>query len=487
MMFFDIVQISFRNLFRQKMRTVLTIASMMIGAFLIAIMLSVGNGLKQFMISQVTLFSNEVTIAVQSGIDMQETFGMGFGQGVQEYEDQGVDELESGSSSGETGIETRPVQGDTTSSAQELMEKAMLEGEDLEKIRKLPHVEEAAFETFVNSDYVRLASDDSKKLKLSLYAMPQGYLKMLSFSVKEDDLLSASDAIVLSDGYAEAWGLANADLVGKKVMVQITRVPVTGDEAGPGEAYLQENMTTASETKEFEMTIAGFFEKNMMPQMGFVGPYISSEINAYANNVSLDEYQNNEKAFELLVLVDDPKNVPAVDAALEKLDYKSMTTEETVGQIGVVFDVISAVLSSFGFVAMFVASIGIVNTLLMAIFERTREIGVMKAVGATRFTISFLFTVEALWLGLFGGASGLLFGFLIGRVANFVLHNGIAIGGLEIMSGYLAEYPTFNVSVFSLSTILSVMLVTTVVAFLAGLYPSLRAGRLDPIVALRHD
>ena len=85
MKIWDIITISSNNLFRQKARTMLTIVSVMVGAFLISIMLSVGNGLEKFMISQVTMFSNKTTIGVQKSFDMG---SMGFGGGVQEFEEE---------------------------------------------------------------------------------------------------------------------------------------------------------------------------------------------------------------------------------------------------------------------------------------------------------------------------------------------------------------------------------------------------------------
>jgi len=473
MIFIDIVNISFRNLFRQKMRTTLTIISMMVGAFLIAFMLSVGDGLRQFMLSQVTLFANEQTISVRKNMDMGSSFGVSFGQGVQEYTEKAEESSDINGSDigGAVGVDDTGQDSGSLSQTQEIISDAMLDAKDLEAIQAVDHVQEAAFETIVQPDYVRLSDEARKKLLVALYGVPQGYMEMLSFSSKDDTLLSEPDIVILSDGYAEAWGTTNADLLGKTILFKVSRTGTSG----------------SAETKEFEVKVAGFFEKNIFAQVGFVTPTVSNEINAYVQNIEVEEYEKKEKAFEVVVLVDDAKNVKAVDKALEELDYDSSTIEEAIGQIGVVFDVISAALSSFGFVAMFVASIGIVNTLLMAIYERTREIGVMKAVGATRFTISFLFTAEALWLGLLGGTFGILMAFGVGRFANFILHNGIAIGDVQIITGYLASYPTFNVSVFSLATLIIVMSVTTGVAFLAGLYPSLRAGQLDPIVALRHD
>ena len=176
-----------------------------------------------------------------------------------------------------------------------------------------------------------------------------------------------------------------------------------------------------------------------------------------------------------------------IDKSIEDCGYISTTYDEAIGQIGIVFDVINAVLSSFGGIALIVASIGIVNTLLMAIYERTREIGIMKAVGATRMNIGTMFTAEAVSLGFFGGLLGLCFSWGVGRLANYILHNGIVFGGCEIMSAYLADYPGFDVSVFSIETVLLVLAVTTIVSFVAGLYPSWQASRLDPIEALRHD
>ncbi len=475
----NLFKMSFRNLFRQKMRTSLTIISMMVGAFLIAIMLSVGNGLKQFMISQITLFSNERTIAVRKQVDMGESFGFGFGQGIQEYEDEEVNE---------TGDSAKPSTSENNaeakSAAERILEESMLESSDLEKIQNLSGVKEAAFETFVNPEFITLQGDDYKKLKVSFYGVPQGFLEMLTFSAHDPSLLQENNAVVLSEGYAESWGISREDLVGKRIIVHVSRIAVAQESLSDFEIN---GVPFLEDTKDFEYVVAGVFEKNLFSQIGFVTPGISNELNAYLQNIPVETFEENEKAFEIIVLTDTIESVTKVDMKLDELGYDSTITDEAIGQIGVIFDVISAVLSSFGFVAMFVASIGIANTLLMAIYERTREIGVMKAVGATRLSISMLFSAEALWLGLIGGMLGIGFGYIVGSVANYVLHQGVSIGSFQVIDAFLADYPTFDVSVFSLSSILVVMGVTTGVAFIAGLYPSVRAARLDPIVALRHD
>lgn len=495
----DIITISFRNLFRQKARTILTIISVMVGAFLISIMLSIGNGLEKFMVSQVTMFSNTRTIGVQKGFEAG-SFGL-VGE-VKEFQEENpfnaetpdveMSEVETSNpvpvNSAE--LESAAAQANDTemSGSPSFVEEAMLTTEDKEKIEGIAHVDEVAFRAIVSPDYVRLDNEDSKKIQVSLYGMSAGILEELTFSDVDMELLKQENSIVLSDSYAELWGVDQESVIGDTVWVRVSETgnlmsrPLAVGPGGSGDGTQEE-----PETKEFPLKIAGFVEKSLLTQVGFISTETANTMNAYISGKNMEEYTNEEKAFELVVIVDSEENVESVDKAIEDLGYQGMTYDETLGQIGVVFDVINAVLSSFGIIAMFVASIGIVNTLLMAIYERTREIGVMKAVGATRGVIGILFTCEAAWLGFWGGIFGLIFSWGVGRVVNKVLHTGISIGELNIIDGFLKDYPTFDISIFSMDMVLIVLLITTGVSILAGLYPSWRASRLDPIEALRHD
>jgi putative ABC transport system permease protein len=177
------------------------------------------------------------------------------------------------------------------------------------------------------------------------------------------------------------------------------------------------------------------------------------------------------------VQVDDPDNVDAVARAIETLgEYAASTPEDSAQSLSGGFRVIQAVLSIFGLIALAVASLGIVNTLIMAIYERTREIGTMKAVGASKGTIRLLFTVEAGTIGFWGGLVGVFVAWIIGQVINFVSH-----------LTFLQDYKSFNISAFPLWLILLVIALSTVIALVAGLLPANRAARLDPIEALRYE
>jgi ABC-type lipoprotein export system ATPase subunit/ABC-type antimicrobial peptide transport system permease subunit len=145
---------------------------------------------------------------------------------------------------------------------------------------------------------------------------------------------------------------------------------------------------------------------------------------------------------------------------------------------GRIFAVLDTLLGSVGGLALLVAALGVANTMIMAVYERTREIGMMKAVGASRDDVLRLFVAEASLIGFLGGVFGLILGTLLGRGVDWAAHwylqsqGVLGIGPLSIVPPWLAA----GVIVFG-----------TLVGLGAGFYPALRAARLDPIIALRNE
>jgi putative ABC transport system permease protein len=140
--------------------------------------------------------------------------------------------------------------------------------------------------------------------------------------------------------------------------------------------------------------------------------------------------------------------------------------------------ILSTMLGSVGGLALLVASIGIANTMIMSVYERTKEIGILKAVGASPAQIRTLFVIEASLIGLLGGVIGTILGWLLGKGLNWLL--------LEILAWQ--EMPmeaTFFVVTWWL--VGSALLFATLVGLLAGLYPAARAARLVPLDALRYE
>lgn len=142
------------------------------------------------------------------------------------------------------------------------------------------------------------------------------------------------------------------------------------------------------------------------------------------------------------------------------------------------FAVINIMLASVGSLALFVACLGIVNTMIMAIYERTREIGTLKAIGASRRDIRWMFMLEAGMIGLMGGVIGTVGGWLLGIGLNYLIQWYIEREELPISADFF---------VVTWWLALAALVFATLVGIVAGLYPATRAARLDPLVALRHE
>lgn len=142
------------------------------------------------------------------------------------------------------------------------------------------------------------------------------------------------------------------------------------------------------------------------------------------------------------------------------------------------FAVINIMLASVGGLALFVACLGIINTMIMAIYERTREIGTLKAIGASRGDIRWLFMLEAGMIGLIGGAIGVVGGWVLGIGLNRLIQWYIEQQDLPVSADFFVV--TWWLALAALGF-------AALVGIVAGLYPANRAARLDPLVALRYE
>jgi putative ABC transport system permease protein len=179
----------------------------------------------------------------------------------------------------------------------------------------------------------------------------------------------------------------------------------------------------------------------------------------------------------LSVRVRNPNQVPVVEDGIKKMGFSAFSIVDATRSMRQFFAVLDVFLAIFGSLALAVASIGIVNTLVMAILERRREIGIMKAVGASDADVRGLFFAEAGAMGLVGGLVGVALGWVIGRLINF---------GTNI---YLERqhFPPAQIWSVPLWLVLSAIAFSIVVSLLSGLYPAARAARLDPVQALRYE
>jgi putative ABC transport system permease protein len=179
----------------------------------------------------------------------------------------------------------------------------------------------------------------------------------------------------------------------------------------------------------------------------------------------------------VIVRVASAAQVQQVQETIKKMGFTTWSVLDATKNMRRFFAVLDLFLGIFGSIALAVASLGIVNTLVMAVLERRREIGIMKAIGASDGDVKSLFFAEAAALGLVGGIAGVILGWLIGKGINF---------GTSI---WLArqELPPETVLVAPWWLGLGAVAFSVLVSLVAGLYPAARAARLDPVQALRYE
>ena len=177
------------------------------------------------------------------------------------------------------------------------------------------------------------------------------------------------------------------------------------------------------------------------------------------------------------VRVKNPTQVQAVEDAVKKMGFTAFSILDASRSVQQVFRVLFAFLGIFGSLALTVASIGIVNTLVMAILERRREIGIMKAIGASDGDVKKLFFAEAGAMGILGGIVGVVLGWAIGQIINFGTN-------LWLKSQSL---PTEHFWAVPLWLVFFAIGFAFLVSLISGLYPAGRAARLDPVQALRYE
>ena len=167
----------------------------------------------------------------------------------------------------------------------------------------------------------------------------------------------------------------------------------------------------------------------------------------------------------------------AAEDAIKKMGFSAFSLLDATRNLRLVFTVFDLLLLIFGSLALVVASLGIINTLVMAILERRREIGVLKALGAADRDVQRLFFAEAAAMGLLGGVLGVAIGWLIGRALNF---------GTDV---YLTrqQLPAITIAAVPWWMVAAAIAFSVAVSLAAGIYPASRAAKLNPVEALRYE
>lgn len=472
MRFSDYLKIALKNLLRQKARSVLTIVAIVIGSLAVIILVALVIGASNMFIKQVESMGALSQITVLSSPDMvdnMDPFGGGGGGGDSDKK---------------------------------------LTDESIKMVEKVNHITEVVgiarpFEL----QNIRLKDGDEKKYRINNIEAykPSGITDkdiLAGRNLKSGD---STGKILIGSSYAEKFGYGGKEqeIIGKKVILTTYKgyrgegadIPEPNQDSN-GDNKAQDEKSTDLEAEIVGVTTPGMGSENLIcitldwAKKIMTTKYWKPDEEAQKklneskqqyNSVPMKLYTDSDferKGYSSLIAgVDDTANVEKAAEDIKKLGFGAATAKDFLDAFMRIFKILGYILGGIGAISLGVAAIGIINTMVMATLERTREIGVMRACGARKSTVRRLFTFEAAFLGFLGGFIGILIAFLLSFIGNIVLNNILEEQGMSIT----------NIITLPWWLIFGALGLTTILGFVSGLYPAARAARLDPVEALRYE
>ena len=352
------------------------------------------------------------------------------------------------------------------------------------ELTKLPDV----IEVYPQIRFFTEVRFDGKPFATVVAGMPESSKLSGSFDGMQGSFFSSANAdeAILQIEFAKELNAQTKDLIGKDLVLRYAERQSLASESR-GTAPNSGGFSVVP--KEKHLRIIGVVETE--PASGFGGfgsgrlliplPVAETLRAAQVNDlrdVLRGSSPSDKPAYaSLSVRVKSPSLVNATEKKIKDLGFSAFSLLDASKSLRIFFSVFDLLLGIFGSLALAVATLGIVNTLVMAILERRREIGVLKALGAADGDVKQLFFVEAGVMGLSGGVLGVLLGWLIGQALTFATNV------------YLKrqDLPGVQISSVPLWLIAGAIGFAVLVSLIAGLYPASRAAKLNPVDALRYE
>ena len=430
----DIIKRANHNLWRNRSRTILTTLAITVGSLTIMLTVGINAGVNGYIDKQVeSTGGNDIIEVMPKGIADRMSSMMTLGATeVQEYQ-----------------------------SNQRQSQQVSLTDRDLAEIKRLKGVKLAKLSDLLYPSYITRDRDEAKKYKLTVGPLAASSIK-LDLAAGRSVRIDGSEAeAILPDRYLEPLGFSSA----KQAIGQMVRVGVPHRLGG--------------QIDEVKIRIVGVQNQSIV---GFGRVFLNDAAGQLIRSAYLAGMPEALQSQHGLIIIqvkpgyESKEKLAQIKQELANMGYSSISEDDYISSIKLFFNAITVILTIFGVIALITASIGIVNTLLMSVQERTREIGLMKAMGLSSGRIFALFSLEAVSLGFWGGMLAAGLAVVIKQTVN-------PWAGRNFLSGL----PGFNLIELNPLYVGAIVAIVMVVAFLAGTLPAKRATKQDPIQALRYE
>lgn len=426
----DIFSMAYKNLMRRKARTFLTVLGVLIGTTSIIVMISLGIGL------------------AESQTKMMEQWGS-------------LNEIE---------VSVRGYSEDGKSAI-------VLNDEALDRFLAMDGVVAVSprIQTSANATWGK------QQGYLQIYGVPPETMSQFGFQVAGGRLLQEGDrnVVVIGSEVSDQFYDLNDDsrwsgeYVYDPEAIQAKTMTMLGTRLKS-----QVMNYETQQTKKFNLDVVGVLDgSGRNSWQAFMPIEDVKKLQKFAMTSEEKKSKNKSTYSNVVILTSDVEYTKAISTTLSEEGYYAYSIADSLEGIENQAKTIQAVLGGIGAITLLVAAIGIVNTMIMSIYERTREIGIMKVIGATFSDVRLLFLTEAGLIGLFGG--------IIGLALSFGLSHLINILGADYRGGMTGTVT--NISVIPPWLIVFALIFSIMIGVLAGLYPANRAVKLSPIEAMRNN
>ena len=451
----DIVARAGRNLRRAKMRTILTSVAIAVGGFAIMASLMVGEGARQY-----------VDRIISSNIDPN---------GLIISKDKRV--TTAGSA---VGGRSELTEYNPNAASYYGQEYDTLTQSDIEKLRQRKDLKNVEPNYQLRPKYVVFSVKNDKKY-VAQVMMRDNTLQLESAAgreIKSGTKLAPGEAII-PESYTEKLGKTASEMVGSMLTITVNQQPQQTDTETIQKVYIEKGEEGVKEllggkTLNKQFKIVAVVKKSPDQMASRPNLYIDSSDAKELTDFSTAGTDAYQKYIFANATATGGKTPEEVRDSLKDAGYSSMTSKAVQSMIFTFVNILQTIVMGFGILALVVSVFGIINTMYISVLERTQQIGLMKALGASKRDIGRLFRYEAAWVGFLGGMIGVLGAWGVGTLANPAISKALGLGKHDLL-------------IFQLLDAVVVVLSLMLVAIVAGWLPSRKAAKLDPIEALRTE